>query len=116
MTIASRYHLAAFVFFPALGIADRARFHFTAAAKTIRQKKRGKEEKETDLRERSIRMPESNDECAFIGPHLSRVALACTSDVGEDRDGNGSGRKKYGSAGGREMGGENGQERESRGR
>lgn len=25
-------------------------------------------------------MPESNDECAFIGPHLSRVVLACTSD------------------------------------
>lgn len=47
---------------------------------------------------------------------FSRARAAATADVGEDGDGNGGGRKKYGSAGGREMGGENGQERESRGR
>lgn len=64
---------------PPLGF-DRARFHFTTATKTIRQKKKEEGGRKREGKDRvSGRSARANDECAFIGPHLSRVVLVCTS-------------------------------------
>lgn len=108
-------------FFPALGITDRVRFHFTAAAKTIRQKKGGRKRSGGKGSHESDRFAGTNDECAFIGLHLSRIVLACASEVPRQSCWWGYPwgwgwwwwwRKKYGSTGGWEMEGGNGQERE----
>lgn len=66
------------------------------------------------------RFARTSDECAFIGPHLSRVVLVCTSRAAATRWRSLIVEEKIRDLGGREVsrgrGRRDGHERESRGR
>lgn len=65
----------------------------SVATKTIRQKKEVKERRKGPSGRPARARARTNDECAFIGPHLSRAVLMCTSRAVAFA---GGGRKKYG--------------------